>query len=52
MLIKVLPKELHIRKMIKSLGGNWNPNKKLWELSYQDVEMLGLKHRIIFEKEF
>ncbi len=50
MYLKILPGESQLRKMIKSVGGSWNHEKKLWELAYQEVEMLGLGHRIIDDK--
>jgi len=38
-----------MQKMIKSIGGNWNPAKKLLELPYKS---LGLEHRIIYDKKW
>jgi len=51
MYVKILPGETYIRKMIKSIGRRWNPARKLWELPYQDIETLGLNHRISHDKK-
>ena len=39
--------EVEIRKLIKSKGGKWNNEKKVWEMPYRDVLHLGLEYRIV-----
>ena len=43
--------EVHVYKLVKSLGGRWNSTKKLWELSYGDVLDLGLESRIVNDRK-
>lgn len=45
--IKVNYEELDLRNKIKSFGGIWNKQKKVWELPYKYVKSLNLKDRII-----
>jgi hypothetical protein len=45
--LKVNYEEAHLQKLIKSAGGRWNREKKLWELPYKDVVALGLENRIV-----
>ena len=45
--IKVGYKETEIRTKVKAAGGRWNPERKVWELSYKEVKNLGLSDRII-----
>ena len=41
--------EEQIGRLIRSAGGNWNKEKKYWELPYREVISLGLTDRIIPE---
>jgi outer membrane lipoprotein-sorting protein len=45
--IKVDYKETEIRTKVKAAGGRWNPEKKVWELGYREVQNLGLAGRIL-----
>ncbi len=44
--IRIEFNEIHWRDRVKSAGGKWNPNLKLWELKYGQVRNLGLTDRI------
>jgi hypothetical protein len=46
--IKVAYGEVSLRRAIRSLGGKWNPEKKLWEIFYKDVVNLGLEDRMVY----
>ena len=39
--------EMELRRQVKSVGGKWDKEKKLWELVYKDVVELGLTDRIV-----
>ena len=39
--------ETELRDQAKQIGGIWRPRHKLWELSYAQIEALGLKDRIV-----
>lgn len=39
--------EVHIGKMLKSVGGIWDRQKRLWEVKYGHVKELGLTKRIV-----
>ena len=39
--------EIELARMVKSLGGRWNRKKKVWELPYRQVNILGLENRIV-----
>ena len=45
-LIRIEFSETHWRDRVKSAGGKWNPNLKLWEIKYGQVRKLGLTDRI------
>ena len=47
MRLKVKYGEVHIGKLIKSAGGRWNRQEKVWELPYKEVLALGLEKRIV-----
>ncbi len=47
MQISVAYEEYDIRNSIKTAGGRWNNNEKVWELPYSDVLSLGLENRIV-----
>ncbi len=46
--IKINYKEIDLRNKIKSMGGMWNKEKKVWELSYKFVKSLSLTDRILY----
>ena len=39
--------EIELARMVKSLGGHWNRQKKLWELPWRQVKLLKLEDRIV-----
>ena len=39
--------EIELARMVKSLGGRWNRQKKLWELAWRHVKLLKLEDRIV-----
>jgi hypothetical protein len=39
--------EITLRNLVKAAGGKWNPERKAWELPYQQVLRLGLAERIV-----
>lgn len=39
--------EKYLRKLVKEAGGRWNKEKKVWELSYSQIKILGLENKII-----
>jgi hypothetical protein len=43
--------ETELREQVKKAGGFWNPDKKAWMVSYQNVLKLGLERRVIDELE-
>ena len=45
-LIRIEFSETHWRDRVKAAGGKWNPNLKLWEITYGQVRKLGLTDRI------
>jgi hypothetical protein len=45
--VRIDPKEALLRKRVKQAGGRWNPSKRLWELSYEQVAALHLEDRIV-----
>jgi len=49
MKIRIHYEEVYLRKIVKSVGGRWNKEKKVWELSYGEILQLGLEGRIIKE---
>lgn len=49
MKIRIHYEEVYLRKIVKSVGGRWNKEKKIWELSYGEILQLGLEGRIIKE---
>ncbi|MBN2011748.1 hypothetical protein JW960_20635 [candidate division KSB1 bacterium] len=42
--------EIELGVQVKASGGYWNPQKKLWQLPYQEVVALGLTDRVVPEK--
>ena len=45
--LKIHVKEIHLRNIIKSVGGKWNPQKQTWRLPYSEIKNLGLEKRIV-----
>ena len=45
--VKINYGEVDLARQVKSLGGRWNRDKKVWELSYGNVQALGLVKRIV-----
>jgi len=41
--------ESHLWKKVKSAGGKWNRETKLWEVQYKYIRELGLEDRIVFK---
>jgi len=39
--------EIELARMVKSLGGRWDRQKKLWELPLRQAKLLRLEDRII-----
>jgi hypothetical protein len=47
--IQVTAREVALQKRVKAVGGQWNPEKKLWELAYKHVVELGLEDRMVVD---
>jgi hypothetical protein len=47
--VQVAYHEFEMREQIKDAGGRWNPEKRLWELSYAQAMALGLEQRVVRE---
>jgi hypothetical protein len=45
--IQVALSEVDIRNQVKRAGGVWNPQRRVWELRYDQVISLGLKKQIV-----
>jgi len=45
--IRIRYGEIELARRVKSVGGVWNKQKKLWELPYFKVRTLGLENRIV-----
>ena len=41
--------EVDMGRRVKAAGGTWNRDKRVWELSYQEVVALGITDRIVTE---
>lgn len=41
--------EAHLGRLVRQAGGEWNREKKVWQLPYEQVEALDLLDRIIDE---
>ncbi len=39
--------EKELRDTVKTAGGRWHPERRLWELLYDRVVELGLEDRIV-----
>ena len=49
--IKIAFDEVDIRQKIKEAGGRWSKSTKTWKVSYKTACELGLKTRIITDKD-
>ena len=49
--IRIGYNEVVLRSRIRACGGRWDPQKKLWNLSYQKIKELDLLDRIVDDKE-
>lgn len=58
MILKKIPKyksmdirigynEVELKSRIKTCGGKWNSDRKVWQLSYKKVKALDLLERIV-----
>ncbi len=45
--IKIEYGEIELGRKVKTFGGKWNRNEKVWEISYGAVVALGLQKRIV-----
>ncbi len=41
--------ELELRTLVKNAGGYWNPDEKVWKLSFSAAHDLGIERRILDE---
>jgi hypothetical protein len=48
--IRISIDEIESRKRVKSAGGKWDPQRQVWQLSYEKVTELGLSDRIVDKK--
>ncbi|MHA1231916.1 MAG: hypothetical protein ACTSPQ_14850, partial [Candidatus Helarchaeota archaeon] len=48
--IKIKYGEVDLGMRVKSFGGKWDRQAKVWRLPYEAVKALGLEERIIPEK--
>jgi hypothetical protein len=45
--IRIAYGEVHLGRLVKAAGGKWNPQKRVWELPYREVQALGLEERMV-----
>ncbi len=45
--IRIQYDEIELRELVKSSGGKWNREQKVWEIPSNKVEILGLKDRVV-----
>ena len=45
--IRVDYDEVYLRRLVKSAGGRWDKEEKVWELPYREVKDLGLEKRMV-----
>ena len=45
--VRVGWQELELRRKVKAAGGKWVPAKRVWALSRERVEGLGLEDRLV-----
>ena len=48
--IALTVQEVLLRQQVKQRGGQWNPQRGLWEIRYEHVLALGLQARIVDTK--
>ena len=48
MFVYVSYNEKALREQVKAAGGRWDKHLRAWELRFEHVARLGLKHRIRF----
>jgi hypothetical protein len=48
--IRIDYNEVELRNTIKEYGGKWDPQGKVWRLSYEKVKELDLLERIVDDK--
>jgi len=46
--VRVSYNEQALREQVKAAGGRWDKERRAWELRFEHVARLGLKHRIQF----
>ena len=39
--------EVEVRRQVKRAGGRWDPQRRVWELRYDQVVALGLEDRVM-----
>jgi len=44
--VRVAFQEVEMQRNVKRAGGKWNPQRRLWEMRYDQAVALGLKDRI------
>ena len=49
--IRIGYNEIELRSRIKENGGWWDPQRKVWQLSYDKVKKLDLLERIVDDSE-
>ncbi|HDQ45353.1 MAG TPA: hypothetical protein ENN17_07655 [bacterium] len=49
--IRIHPKEVHLRRVVKAAGGKWDAEKQAWILPYREIKNLGLEKRIVPNKQ-
>jgi len=47
--VRVAWTEEELRRRVKTAGGRWNPQRRAWELRYDQVVALGVTDRIVEE---
>ena len=47
MAVRVGRQELELRRKVKAAGGKWDPARRVWVVSRERVERLGLEGRIV-----
>ena len=47
MTVRVAADERTLQQQVKQAGGQWDPQRKAWNLSYECVVALGLQERVI-----
>lgn len=47
-IVEIVWGEVELARQVKQAGGQWNPEKKGWELPYAQVISMSLEERVIF----